>query len=194
MTCDRLEESSISRVLTELSERDSQAVYEAIRIAHAAGMQPVEQLDVEGPAPANILDAMTLASERDLVARQYRDNYKNVLIDVVPALLSGTLKFQNLREAIVFAHVSLISRFGDSLIARKCGEATSVQSKLLAGNAIAALENGTESYCSAVADLDFWMRADGHRRNPGTTADLIAAGLMVALYNGDLEFPFRNGC
>ena len=25
------------------------------------------------------------------------------------------------------------------------------------------------------AEYDFWLRADGHRRNPGTTADVIAA-------------------
>jgi triphosphoribosyl-dephospho-CoA synthase len=29
--------------------------------------------------------------------------------------------------------------------------------------------------------LDKWMREEGHRRNPGTTADLIAAGLFVLL-------------
>jgi triphosphoribosyl-dephospho-CoA synthase len=34
---------------------------------------------------------------------------------------------------------------------------------------------------SALAELDFWLRTDGHRRNPGTTADLIAAGLFVGL-------------
>ncbi len=35
-----------------------------------------------------------------------------------------------------------------------------------------------ESYDEALADLDFWLRADGHQRIPGTTADLIAAGLF----------------
>ncbi|MFN5467079.1 MAG: hypothetical protein ACK5AM_03065 [Pirellulaceae bacterium] len=30
-------------------------------------------------------------------------------------------------------------------------------------------------------NFDQWLRADGNRRNPGTTADLIAAALMVAL-------------
>ena len=31
------------------------------------------------------------------------------------------------------------------------------------------------------AEYDFWLRADGHRRNPGTTADVIAAALFVLL-------------
>ena len=46
---------------------------------------------------------------------------------------------------------------------------------------------GDDAYRSAVADFDFWLRADGHRRNPGTTADLIAAGLFVLLREGRLE-------
>jgi triphosphoribosyl-dephospho-CoA synthase len=48
-----------------------------------------------------------------------------------------------------------------------------------------------EAYECALADLDFWLRADGHRRNPGTTADLIAAGLFVALRDGIIKPPFR---
>ena len=32
-----------------------------------------------------------------------------------------------------------------------------------------------------LARFDRWLRADGHRRNPGTTADLIAACLFVCL-------------
>ena len=48
-----------------------------------------------------------------------------------------------------------------------------------------------ESFWNAVADLDFWLRSDGHRRNPGTTADLIAASLFVGIHNGTIEPPFR---
>ena len=45
---------------------------------------------------------------------------------------------------------------------------------------------GEPAYYAAVADLDFWLRCDHHRRNPGTTADLIAAGLFAALRDGKL--------
>jgi triphosphoribosyl-dephospho-CoA synthase len=48
-----------------------------------------------------------------------------------------------------------------------------------------------EDYLRALSDFDFWLRCDGHRRNPGTTADLIAAGLFAALRDGLLVPPFR---
>jgi len=42
-----------------------------------------------------------------------------------------------------------------------------------------------------LADFDFWLRSDGHRRNPGTTADLIAAALFVLLRDGLIDPPYR---
>ena len=38
-------------------------------------------------------------------------------------------------------------------------------------------------------EFDAWLRADGHRRNPGTTADLIAASLFAAFRDGILPMP-----
>ena len=38
-----------------------------------------------------------------------------------------------------------------------------------------------------LAGFDAWLRADGHRRNPGTTADLIAATLFAGFRDGVLD-------
>jgi triphosphoribosyl-dephospho-CoA synthase len=46
---------------------------------------------------------------------------------------------------------------------------------------------GDQGHEQALADFDFWLRSDGHRRNPGTTADLIAAALFVLLREGRLR-------
>ena len=40
-------------------------------------------------------------------------------------------------------------------------------------------------------DLDAWLRADGHARNPGTTADLVTAALFVGLRDGTIVLPLR---
>ncbi len=184
----------VLEVLQEFTDVDSVAIYEAIRIANPAGMEPVTQWDVGGPPPTDILDAMASAADRDMVARQYSDNFDNVFSDVVPALLSGWEKFENLREAIVFAHVTLLAKFGDSLISRKCGVACSQQTQQMAGRAIEGLAVGRGAYLRSVGELDFWLRADGHQRNPGTTADLIGAGLMVAICNGYLGLRGWDSC
>ncbi len=46
-------------------------------------------------------------------------------------------------------------------------------SQRVGGEVLTAAERSTEEYYHALADLDFWLRADGRKRNPGTTADLI---------------------
>jgi triphosphoribosyl-dephospho-CoA synthase len=47
---------------------------------------------------------------------------------------------------------------------------------------------GEPDYHAALADLDFWLRSDHHRRNPGTTADWITAALFALARDGDLRF------
>ena len=41
----------------------------------------------------------------------------------------------------------------------------------------------------ALAELDAWLRAEGNRRNPGTTADLVTACLFIALREGSITLP-----
>jgi triphosphoribosyl-dephospho-CoA synthase len=43
----------------------------------------------------------------------------------------------------------------------------------------------------AAAGLDRWLRRDGNRLNPGTSADLIAASLFVCLLEGDFRATAR---
>lgn len=54
-----------------------------------------------------------------------------------------------------------------------------------------AAELGEEAFHESLADFDFWLRSDGHRRNPGTTADLLAAALFVLLLTGGVPRPLQ---
>jgi triphosphoribosyl-dephospho-CoA synthase len=56
---------------------------------------------------------------------------------------------------------------------------------------LASGEPESADYQAAAAELDFWLRSDGHRRNPGTTADLVATGLFVLLRDERLNWPVR---
>jgi triphosphoribosyl-dephospho-CoA synthase len=81
--------------------------------------------------------------------------------------------------------------FPDSLIARRLGAAVANEAAARAGAVLELGLPGDEDYHEGLADLDFWLRARDHRRNPGTTADLIAAGLFAALRDGIIKAPFR---
>ncbi|HJT30590.1 MAG TPA: triphosphoribosyl-dephospho-CoA synthase [Pirellulales bacterium] len=183
--------AGVARVVHSLDQHDATLVYDAIRLAQPGGMGHVEKADVSGPPPDDLLAAMRLAADRDLVARQYVNNFAEVLEVVVPAIGDALGQAWPLGEAIVHAQLRLMSQFPDSLIARKCGPAVARQSAAMAAAALAAGRPGDEAYHRTLADFDFWLRADGHRRNPGTTADLIAAGLFTALRQGIIKLPVR---
>ncbi len=182
----------ISVVLKALTPQDAAAVFEAIRLARPGGLQVAEKMDVHGPAPDNLVAAMAAAADRDLVARQYTNHFAQVF-DACDWISQTYSETKSLNEAIIHTHLRLMANYPDSLIARKCGTAIADESARRAAAALAAGSCGGRHYLSAVADLDFWLRADHHRRNPGTTADLVAAALFTGLREGDLATPFSWG-
>lgn len=173
--------AGVPRVLDRLTPQDTQDVYEAIRLAAPGGLGKADNDDVFGPAPESLVEAMRQAADRDLVARQYATGFADVLQVVAPLLRDARRHSATVSESIVRTHVQLMGRWPDTLIARKCGLAVAREAQARAAAVLAAGEPGDEEYLRALADLDFWLRSDGHRRNPGATADLIAAGLFALL-------------
>ncbi|MCC7087277.1 MAG: triphosphoribosyl-dephospho-CoA synthase [Pirellulales bacterium] len=174
----------ISAVLSQLSITDAADVYQAIREANPGGLGKVKEADVSGPPSTALVQAMQLAADRDLVARQYTNDFHEVLHVVVPRLLAARSHGWSLNDSIVNVHLQLLSKYPDSLIARKCGLEVARQAADHAAHVLSMGHPGDEAFQQALADFDFWLRSDGHRRNPGTTADLIAAGLFAALREG----------
>lgn len=177
----------IARVLADLDATDARHVYEAIRLANPGGLGTVSEADIADEPPSDLVEAMRLAADRDLVARQYVNGFHEVLSIAAPTILSGLHRGWDINGAIVHAQLTLMSRFHDGLIARKCGPEIAQRS---ADHAAEVLQAGTpadETFWQAAGELDFWLRSDGHRRNPGTTADLIAAGLFALLRDGQIS-------
>lgn len=179
--------AGIAKVLSRLTPQDSQLVYEAIRLAQPGSMGQSEEMDIAGTAPPDLLAAMRHAADRDLIARQYVENFALVLDECLPSLLQGQTRGWTLQDNIIREHVRLLSEYPDSLIARKCGLEMAAKTSAFAAQVLRAGEPGDDNYHAALADFDFWLRADGHRRNPGTTADLLAASLFAGFRDGALH-------
>ena len=183
--------AGISAVLSQLSSLDAADVYAAIREAEPGGLGQVATADVAAPPKVGLVEAMRLAAPRDLIARQYANDFAELFDCVVPWLKSGVESGESLSRNLVRVHLQMMRDFPDSLIQRKCGEKIARQSADRAAQTLLAGQRGELEYEQALADFDFWLRADGHRRNPGSTADLLAAGLFVLLREGILRPPFR---
>jgi triphosphoribosyl-dephospho-CoA synthase len=168
-------------VLDRLTADDTRLVYEAIRLAQPGGLGRVADMDVTDQPPSDLREAMAAAADRDLVARQYVNGFQTVLDEVVPWLLEGVRAEWSLTDAILHTQLRILSQYPDSLIQRKCGLPMARQASERAQWALDCGRPGEPGFEQALSDLDFWLRSDHHRRNPGTTADLIAAGLFVGL-------------
>lgn len=173
---------------------DAQDVYRAIALANPGGLGTVEH-DVRETPTLPLREAMALAANRDMVARQYANNFKDVFDFGVPALLEGSHTHGCVEAAIIHCHLAWLAAFPDSLIARKCGLAVAedVQRRVRAMMALGGL--ATPEGRAAGVILDTYLRSDGNKLNPGTTADLVCACLFVALREGKLKlnapFPWK---
>ena len=182
--------ADINKILGELTIADRDDFYQAIRLAKPGGMGEVEKGDVQDNTnvpETDLLDAMKLAQDRDSIALQYANGFREILEFVQPALQSSFETCGSLPDAIVHAHLQVMAQIPDTLIARKCGAEVADQSAAVAKQILEQHPFGSVAYYSAIEDFDFWLRSDSNRRNPGTSADMIAAGLFLLLRSGQLS-------
>lgn len=179
----------IDNVLSHLDVADARAVYEAIRLASPGGLGRVSEQDVADEPTQSLREVMALAAGRDLVARQYANGFCDVFETGVPALDHGLRETGCFESAIIFCHLSLLADMGDSLIARKRGQAEADMARARARRLLEARWPHTASSQEMLAAFDAWLRAEGHSRNPGATADLVTASLFVALREDRITLP-----
>jgi triphosphoribosyl-dephospho-CoA synthase len=180
--------AGLGRVLEGLTVADAHAVYQAIRLAHPAGLGRVPDQDVHEEPTQNLRYVMALAAEPDLVARQYSNGFREVFDEGVPALVEALERLGTLEQALIACHLQLMAKYPDSLIARKRGRAEAEET---VRRAASVLQQGWPSAPgqAALHELDNWLRAVERGRNPGTTSDLVTASLFVALREGIMELP-----
>jgi triphosphoribosyl-dephospho-CoA synthase len=173
-------------VVEHLTAEDSLDIYAAIRLAAPGGLGKSDQHDVHhAQAPPKLIDAMRVSAEIDQVARTYSTHFHFLFDEVVPNLQEAIEHSGDISSGIRIFQVRWLARYGDSLVRRKLGEAENMLLQKKATTLLKIFESEvqptTDRFEKNWSALDRWMRTDGHRRNPGTTADLIAAGLFVLL-------------
>ncbi len=185
--------SGIEQVLATTTRDDARLVYEAIRLASPGGMGRVEDQDLAGEPTTTLCDAMTLAADRDLVARQYTSGFHEVFHEVLPTVREALRDGQPLETAIITGFLDTLARHPDSLIVRKAGLETA---RIVSSKAAAVLQGGWHESAAGqrqLQELDGWLRSRGNLLNPGTTADLVTAALFAALRNGTIQMPRPAG-
>ena len=180
----------LAQILEKTTVEDASLAYRAIRLAGPGGLGSSSDQDIADEPSINLRDAMRLAADRDLVARQYALGFADVFDRALPRLKAAILRGCSIESAIIDSYLDFLAHHPDTLIARKRGEPTAIEASKLAAQVLELGWPDTAEGIQALADLDDWLRLDGHARNPGATADLITAALFAALRDGTIPLPF----
>lgn len=182
--------SSLAMSLDGLTVEDARLAYQAIRLAMPGGMGEESEQDVRDDPTVTLKEAMQLAAHRDSIARQYVSQMTDVT-QFGPMILRQAAEKTGCSEdeAIVWCHLHFMARYPDSLISRKMGEEVARESQKRAERIISSVGETTAGAIPLpppdllnqpmLAEFDAWLRDDGHQKNPGTSADLVAASLFV---------------
>jgi triphosphoribosyl-dephospho-CoA synthase len=173
-------------VLGALGIEDARAVYAAIRLADAGGLGERVEHDVHGEPTIGLLEAMAQAAGRDRVASEYASDYAVTFEIGLPALALALDAGLRPRDAIVELHLRLLEALPDTLVARKRGAEVASEVSAAAGRVLAAGGMRSAAGRGELRAFDASLRDARNALNPGTTADLVAATLFVAVLEGRL--------
>ncbi len=165
----------VSKTLDQLDGTDGSRIYRAIELASAGGLGTSDELDIhETHQSIDICKAMSVAKDRDQIAKQYSTGFRELILEITPVLADSISTTGDVLRGICEAQIKLLAKTPDTLIARKKG----IKVALEVQNLARSLE---QSDRTQVDSLDQFLRSDGHQLNPGTTADLLAAALYLLL-------------
>jgi triphosphoribosyl-dephospho-CoA synthase len=182
----------LEKALSATTLDDARWAYRAIRLAQPGGLGNVAAQDISAEPTVTLRAAMALAAERDLIARQYANGFRDVLDLAVPNLRQCLTAGTPLESAIVVCYLTTLARHPDSLLARKHGAALA---QAVSDRAALVLERGWPDQIALRREcdaFDTWLRQASSPLNPGTTADIVTAALYVALRDGTIDVPFSS--
>jgi triphosphoribosyl-dephospho-CoA synthase len=179
----------LTRVLMRLDVADARTAYQAIRLAEPGGLGSVAEQDIANEPTVTLRESMALAADRDLVARQYVNDFEQVFEGA--ALLGEDLSSAELDFGVAVTRLFLrmLAKYPDSLIARKHGQEAAEEVSRSAQQVL-EFRVRTKTEPHAYGRFGEWLRGNGDRpRNPGTTADIVTASLFVALRQRIIPIP-----
>lgn len=174
-------QSNLGIVLQELDDKDTAYIFEAISHASPGGLGESKKYDVNKKLEGGITLqlAMTEAKDRDLIAKQYVTDFVDVFSLGFRCIEDFALRWNSVQWAAVACYMGFMAEFPDSHIRRKFGQEVAEQIKINAVPIATAFqdEDSPEEATEMLMKFDKALKQKGV--NPGTSADLTAASLLV---------------
>lgn len=180
----------LRRVLRSTTPQDALDVYDAILIARPGGLGEVKELDVRDESSKQrikregipLYRIMELSSGWDTISREWVTGMEITFTFGYPLVKKFFKLTGEMNPTTVQTFLEILARYPDSFVQRIHGAGVAEE---VSRRAEEVLKRGgmlTPEGRRMVAELDEELRARGI--NPGTTADLTASSLMLAILDG----------
>jgi triphosphoribosyl-dephospho-CoA synthase len=175
----------VQKIVRETTVNDAVDFYRAFSEA-GVKVKPVSDLDLEDADSIEkikvqgltLFDMMEISASYDMIAAEWVNGFKKTF--QCSALIRDKIKKYGINDAVVLTFMELLSRNKDTFILtkfdiKKAEEVSMRAKKILQKGDMNRIRNG-------IRQFDEELLNEGV--NPGSTADIIIAGLFVSLFEG----------
>ena len=173
--------SNLGNVLLGLDTKDAAHIFAAISHASPGGLGESDKYDVNKQLEGNITlqMAMTEAKDRDLIAKQYVTDFADIFSQGFIRVRDFSARWNSVQWAAVACYMGFMAEFPDSHIRRKYGHEIAEQIKIDAVPIATAFQDEDSPEEATEMLMEFDKALKQKDVNPGTSADLTAASLLV---------------
>ena len=177
---------NIDQIMRATTPMDALNLYDSINIADAGGMGERDELDVGSEKAKeellkneiNMFQVLDISSEWDMLSFELT-NQMPVTFEVGFPLFKNVKMNYGINKATIQTFLTILSEFPDTLISRKYGVNVAMEVLNDAKNILNTGGILNEEGYKLLKNFDQTLISK--KLNPGTTADLTASSIMVAL-------------
>ncbi len=181
---------NLDTIIRNSTPEDTIKLYEAIRRASPGSLGKVNEFDINEDSSEelrrgnmNLFEVFKISAKRDSIAHEWITKFQITFEVGYPYFSKLLQKTNDINIATVHTYLKIVGDLPDTLIARKYGikmaEQISSQAKHILN------QGGLLSKQSKELLWEFDLELRNKKKiNPGTSADLTAATIMVALLSG----------
>lgn len=193
----------VTKILNATTVDDAVELIRALQIAKPGGSKPKtpewttehETLDYQSPRSIKLIQQrkytihslQKMAAPYDTIAQEYTTNFEYIFDTLYPQLVKSLNRYSHIEDAILATYMWMLSHHPDTLILRKVGQEIAEEVCNRASKIYPRLINTSVSNWQELLEpFDQYLRSQGSKLNPGTTADLLSAATYIALLVEDI--------
>jgi len=171
---------NLNQVLSALTISDAGYVAKAIVLASPAGLGEATQHDVHETPNVSLLEMMRSAQDRDRIAWQYANDFQDIMAFGMTRYADALVKWGNPAWSATAVYLSFLAHYPDTHVVRKYGAtfAESLRQEASAFEQMHITAENPKLVQKKLLDWDASLKQRGI--NPGTSADLTVATLLVS--------------